>query len=357
MGRRHRAALGDQVHRRARHQHRRRRRRRRHLRLVERPLSGDRRAVAGLSRPAVPRDVRHLRLPDEAAGRDAARPRRGDEPVQRLPVPAGARDAVAADGPARRQRAGRRRLPGRARPGHQRHLSRARHQPLRRAGRQVPAARRRRDLLLRMPGRARRRPGLHPRPDAVVAPRQRRRLEEPDHPSGQHHPPAVERRRAARRRRRARHHPALGRHRVDRRPALGSRAGLRQRARGGGRARRPRDDAAIQCAGRRPDPLPGSDRDPARAPSCADDRHRRPVAQRAARQLLRRLLPEAARLPRDPGQPARARGPRRAQLRQPGRRAGAGRHRQRLPRARRAARHRRGSGADRAPAACGASSA
>ena len=105
VGRRHRAPLGDQVHRRPRHQHRRRRRRRRHLRLVERPLPGDRRSVAGLSRPQVPRDVRHLRLPDEAAGRDAARPRRGDEPVQRLPVPAGPRDAVAADGPARRQRA------------------------------------------------------------------------------------------------------------------------------------------------------------------------------------------------------------------------------------------------------------
>ena len=65
----------------------------------------DRRAVAGVPRPAVPRDVRHLRLPDEAARRDAARPRRGDEPVQRLPVPAGARDAVAADGAPRRERA------------------------------------------------------------------------------------------------------------------------------------------------------------------------------------------------------------------------------------------------------------
>ena len=40
----------------------------------------------------------------EAARRDAPRPRRGDEPVQRLPVPAGARDAVAADGTPRRER-------------------------------------------------------------------------------------------------------------------------------------------------------------------------------------------------------------------------------------------------------------
>ena len=36
---------------------------------------------------------------------------------------------------------------------------------------------------------AARRAGLHPRRHAVVAPGERRRLEEPDHPSGQHHPP------------------------------------------------------------------------------------------------------------------------------------------------------------------------
>ena len=106
VGRRHRPALGDEVHRRPRHEHRRRRRRFRAVQLVERPLPGHRRPVAGVSRAAVPRDVRHLRLPDEAARGDAARPRRGDEPVQRLPVPAGARDAVAADGAARRERRG-----------------------------------------------------------------------------------------------------------------------------------------------------------------------------------------------------------------------------------------------------------
>ena len=83
-----------------------------HVQLVERPLPGRRRSVAGVSRAAVPRDVRHLRLPDEAAGRDAARSRRGDEPVQRVPLPAGARDAVAADGAPRRERRGGRELPG-----------------------------------------------------------------------------------------------------------------------------------------------------------------------------------------------------------------------------------------------------
>ena len=110
VGRRHRAALGDQVHRRPWHEHRRRRGRLGRVQLVQRPLSGRRRSVAGLSRPAVSRNLRHLRLSDEAAGRDAARPRRGDEPVQRVPVPAGARDAVAADGAPRRERDGGRQL-------------------------------------------------------------------------------------------------------------------------------------------------------------------------------------------------------------------------------------------------------
>ena len=48
-----------------------------HVQLVQRPLPRRRGSVAGLPRPAVPRDVRDLRLPDEAARRDAARPRRG----------------------------------------------------------------------------------------------------------------------------------------------------------------------------------------------------------------------------------------------------------------------------------------
>ena len=42
----------------------------------------------------------------EAARRDAARSRRGDEPIQRIPLPPGAGDAVAADGASRRERAG-----------------------------------------------------------------------------------------------------------------------------------------------------------------------------------------------------------------------------------------------------------
>ena len=116
----------------------------------------------------------------------------------------------------------------------ERHLRRPAHQPVSRAGGQIPAARRRRRVLVRPARRARGGAGLHPRRDAVVAPGERRRLEEPHHPSGQHHAPAVERRRAARRRRGPGHHPAVGRHRVGGRPDLGSRAGLCSRRGGRG---------------------------------------------------------------------------------------------------------------------------
>ena len=73
-------------------------------------------------------------------------------------------------------------------------------QPVRRPGRQVPPARRRRGVLLRLRGRPGRRAGPHRRRLALVAPGQRRRREEPDHPPGQHHPPPARRRGAARRR-------------------------------------------------------------------------------------------------------------------------------------------------------------
>ena len=104
-----------------------------------------------------------------------------------------------------------------ARAGVERDVSRSAVQPLPAARRQVPAARRRGGVLVRLPRRPRRRPGLHSRRDAVVAPRQRRRLEEPDHPSGEHDAPPAQRRGAARRGRRPRDDPAVGRHRVRRR--------------------------------------------------------------------------------------------------------------------------------------------
>ena len=69
-----------------------------------------------------------------------------------------------------------------------------RDEPLPAARRQVSAARRRRGVLVRLPRRARRRAGLHPRRHAVVAPGERRRLQEPDHPPRQHHASSAQRR-------------------------------------------------------------------------------------------------------------------------------------------------------------------
>ena len=166
VGRRHRDPLGDQVPRRARDDDGRRRGRGRHVQLVERPVPRRRRPVPGVPRAAVPRDVRHLRLPDEAAGRDAARPRRRPLAVQRLPAAPGDRDAVAADGPARRQRAGGGGLPRLARAGLARHLPRPARQRLPAAGGEVPAARGRCGVLLRLRRWPDRRAGPDRRRDA-----------------------------------------------------------------------------------------------------------------------------------------------------------------------------------------------
>ena len=106
-------------------------------------------------------------------------------------------------------------------------------QPVPAARREVPAARRGRGVLVRLRRRADRRAGPDPRRDALVPPGQRRRREEPDHPSRQHDAPPAQRRRAARRPASARDGPAVGRHRVRRRSDLGPRAGLRARRRGG----------------------------------------------------------------------------------------------------------------------------
>ena len=147
--------------------------------------------------------------------------------VQRLPVPAGARDAVAADGAPRRERAGGRGVPRVARAGLERHLPRPAGKPVPAARREVPAARRGRGVLVRLRRRAGGRTGPDPRRDALVAPRQRRRREEPDHPSRQHDASPAERRRAGGGGCRARNDQAVGRHRVRRRSDLGPRAGAR----------------------------------------------------------------------------------------------------------------------------------
>ena len=120
-------------------------------------------------------------------------------------------------------------LPRVARAGGERHLPRPRDEPVSPTGGQVPAGWRGRGLLVRLRRRPGRRPGLHPWRLALVAPRERRRLEEPHHPPGEHDPPPAERRGARGGGGRSGDDPALGGHRVARRPALGSRAGVRAR--------------------------------------------------------------------------------------------------------------------------------
>ena len=104
-----------EIYRRPRHLDRRRRHRRRQFRLGGPP---DAPAGAEHARPVLPR--RGLvaggqaagadRLHPEDAGHAAARPRRGDGAVQRVPVPAGRRDAGAAHARAQPQCAGGRQL-------------------------------------------------------------------------------------------------------------------------------------------------------------------------------------------------------------------------------------------------------
>ncbi len=105
VGRGYRRPQRDQVHRRARHEHRRRGGGLRRIQLVQRQLPHRGRAVAGVSRAGVPRDLRHVRLPDEAARGDAARPGRRAQPVQRLPLLPRPGDAAAAHGAPRAERA------------------------------------------------------------------------------------------------------------------------------------------------------------------------------------------------------------------------------------------------------------
>ena len=161
--------------------------------------------------------------------------------------------------------------------------------PLPAAGGEVPAARCRRGVLLRLRRWPGRRAGPDRRREPLVTPGERRRRQEPDHPPRQHDPPPAQRRGAARGRRRAGHRAAVGRHRVGRGPGVGPRAGLRTRRRRlGGEG----GDGMTDLA-RYQDPLTIQ-----RVLHCReDDRGRRSVQQPAAGQLLRRLLPQAARLP------------------------------------------------------------
>ena len=103
------------------------------------------------------------------------------------------------------------------------------------AGGEVPAARGRRGVLLRLRRRPGRRAGPHPGRAALVPPGERRRREEPDHPPRQYDAPPARRRRAAGGRCRAGDGTAVGRHRVRRGPDLGSAAGFRARRRDSGK--------------------------------------------------------------------------------------------------------------------------
>ena len=147
----------------------------------------------------------------------------------------GLENAVAADGTPRRKRAGGRGVPAGARARVERDLPRPAVEQVPAAGAEVPAARRRRGVLLRLRGRPGRRAGPHQGRVDLVPPGERRRREEPDHPPGQHHAPAAWRRRAARGRRRPGDGAAVGRHRVGRGPDLGPAAGFRARRRDGGK--------------------------------------------------------------------------------------------------------------------------
>ena len=111
--------------------------------LGQRQLSADDGALARLSRRALLRDLRRLRLHDEGADGDDAHARPDPVAVQRLPAAAGHRDAAPADAAALRDGA-RRRAPSRGAPaGRVGALSAARRRSLPRPRAALSAARRR----------------------------------------------------------------------------------------------------------------------------------------------------------------------------------------------------------------------
>ncbi len=240
-------------------------------------------------------------------------------------------------------------VPRVARAGVERDLPRPAVEQVPAAGGEVPAARRRRGVLVRLRRRPGRRAGPHPRRDALVPPGERRRREEPDHPPRQHDAPPAERRRAAGGRRRAGDGAAVGRHRVRRGPDLGSGAGFRARRRDSGKEggdgmtdlARYQDPLTIQRVlhTARTIAIVGLSNNELRASYFVGYYLKRhgyrviPVNPRETEILGREVL------------------------REPAGRTRAGGRRERLPRAGRAAGDRAGRGGDPAPAPCGASSA
>ena len=179
----------------------------------ERQVPEPRRAGARLSRAELLRDLRRhgLHLPQPC--RRPARPRPQPGAVQRLAHHAGHRDARPAHGAPLRQCAEGRRVSREASGGGVGELRRPAVEQVSCAGEEIPAQGRGLDLHLRRQGRLRGRHEGGRQRRAVLAPRQYRRRQEPDHPSRLDHPPPAVRRAAGGGRRRAGRDPPVDRHR------------------------------------------------------------------------------------------------------------------------------------------------
>ena len=209
--RRHRGALGDQIHRRARHHHGRGDRRVGKISLGQWQLPRHDRALARLSRRALLRDLRRFRLHHESAHGDAQDLRPGAVAVQRVDAAAGPGDPAPAHEDALRQRAQGGAVSAIACAGELGELSRPRFQPLPRARPEIPATGLRRHHDLRRQGRRQGGRSLHRCGAVHEPPRQRRRRAHAGDPPGLDHPPPVVGGGANHGRRFARHGPHLGR--------------------------------------------------------------------------------------------------------------------------------------------------
>ena len=184
----HRGPLADQVDRRPRHGHRRAQSSTRAGSTGPTPSSALQRARAELPRPALrarPRTDEPAGLHPAHAARAAAQPRRLHLARQRLDVPPGHRDAAAAHGASLRRTPCGGQASSRAHPK----VAWVRYpglpdDPDARGRHAVPREGLRRHGRLRRQGRPRRRAAVHREPPALLAPRQRRRRQEPGHPSG-----------------------------------------------------------------------------------------------------------------------------------------------------------------------------
>ena len=142
--------------------------------------------------PSLPRHQLHrgfgnARVHPQAARPGPARHRRGAQPVQRVPVPAGPRDAAAAHRAPQRERAGRRQVARDAPRGDLGQLPGPRVAPLAQARQAVPQGRLRRHRDVRCQGRRRGRPPAHRQRQGLQPARQRRRRQVAHHPSRLHH--------------------------------------------------------------------------------------------------------------------------------------------------------------------------